>query len=453
MGDDNLTPEQRMDELRITGEVMGKLASDPKLFAEAVEAFRSEDAGRWQAVLERAGLYQHCHVICRFLCSKHCLFICDQLAGPHELMKELDVEEWRQFSVFTARIAADEQLLNGLVAAVDSVDQKAFQEILKKLDALRFAHQLCHWLCRVRCRRVCRVLCPPPPLITAVGLISSGQIPANGLAAGPSFPPGPTPPDSKSPGGVGDHPFGGLANIKGAFNTLGAVEYKVEYTPAGGGPPTAITTGVQDFKLNPGFPPPPLYLYYTRVPTGDWYAIADMGLLGQDYLTDWVTKAIPDGEYDLRLTVRTAALVERHSPVVRVVVDNTRPSGPGPGGTPMMTISQGDQKLPCCGTVKREGGPLTIHIEGEDEHFSQMSVTAYGSCNVAVAIFAKTYDGNLAERGAPAPGMDITWDPWADGAERCCYVVFFRIYDRAILGNAWSIGNNPGETWQSVTIS
>jgi hypothetical protein len=229
------------------------------------------------------------------------------------------------------------------------------------------------------------------------------------------------------------------------------VEYRVQYTPVVGGSPTAITTPVKDYRFNPSFPP--LYTFYTRVPTGDWYAIADMGLLGMDYLTDWATNAIPDGEYDLRLTVRTASLAERPSPPVRVVVDNTGPNGPGVGGRPIMTIRQGARDLDCCETVRRGDGPITIHIEGEDLNFSSLSVTAYGGCDVAVPIFAKTYDGNLADRGAPSPGIDIIWDPWAGGVSECCYVVFFRIYDRAILSNAWSGGNSPGETWRSITIA
>ena len=455
MGEDIRTPEERLDELRLSGEVMGKLAGEREVFAELVDAFRAQDASRFQGVLDRAGLLTYCRIVCRYLCSKHCLYICARLAGPHEGVRELDVEEWRQFAELTQRIAGDENLLRRLVAVVDDEDEQGFKQLIERLDARRFAHQLCHWLCRVRCRLVCEVLCPPPPLITAVGLIPAGQIAPTGFAAGPSFPPGPTPADAKSPGGVGDHPFGRTTNVKGVFNTAGASEYKVEFTPAGGGAPVAVVTPIQDYRFNPAWPGPgqPLFITYTRAPAGEWYLIADMGLLGADYLTDWGTTAIPDGEYDLRLTVRTASLAERHSPPVRVVVDNTRPSGPGAGGIPVMTIHQGDRELGCCEVVKREGGPLTIHIEGEDVNFSALSVTLYGGCDVAVPIFSKTYDGDLTDRGAPSPGIDIPWDPWAANIDRCCYVIFFRIYDRAILGNTWSGGNSPGETWRSITIA
>lgn len=454
MADQFQSPEDRFEELRLSAEAMGKLAGDRRLFAEVVDAFRAQDPSRFQSALDRIGLLQRCRLVCQYLCSKHCVFICRKLAGPEQGSDELDVEEWRQFAELTAKIGADDDLLRVLVDAVDKEDAQAFQGLLDRLDARRFAHQLCHWLCLARCRLVCRILCPPPPLLTQVGLIPTAQVAPSGFAAGPSFPPGPTPPDAKSPGGVGDHPFGGLTNVRGVFNTVGAAEYRVEVSPAGNGGATAITTPVLDYRFNPAWPAPgePLFTYYTRVPTGDWYAIADMGLLGVDYLTDWATTALADGEYDLRLTVRTAALSERFSPSVRVVVDNTRPSGPGPGGVPTMTIRQGDRELGCCESVTRDGGPLTIHIEGEDANFSSLSVTLYGGCDVSAGIFSKTYDGNLADRGAPAPGIDIPWNPWAERVEPCCYVIFFRIYDRAVLRNTWSQGNSPGETWRSITI-
>ncbi|MGJ7441063.1 hypothetical protein [Aquipuribacter sp. MA13-6] len=454
MGTTDDVGRDRFDELRLSGQVMGKLADDPKAFAEAVEAFRAQDAQRFQGVLERLGLLDHCRVVCSYLCSKHCVFVCHKLAGRQEGRAELDVDEWRRFAQLTQRLTEDESLLRRLVEVVDREDEKTFQAVLTELQAVSFAHQLCHWLCGVRCRLVCRVLCPPPPLVTAVGLIPSGQIASTGLAAGPSFPPGPTPADVKSPGGVGDHPYGGTANIKGVFNTTGAVEYKVDVTPVAGGAPFAVTTAVTDYRFNPAWPGPgePLYVYYTRATTADWYSIAAMGLLGTDYLTDWDTRTVADGEYDVRVVVRTGSGAERVSPPVRVVVDNTRPNGPGPGGTPVMTIRQGDRELDCCETVTRDGGPIVVHVEGEDLHYSSLSVTLYGGCSVSSGIYSATYDGDLAERGAPAPGIDIPWDPWAEGVDPCCYVIFFRIRDRAVTSNSWSGGNVVAETWRSITI-
>lgn len=457
--------DERLHELTLSAEVMGKLSQDKKAFAEAVEAYRTEDVERFQKALDRAGIPGYCRLVCQYLCSKHCVLVCRKLVGNLDTSDKLDVEEWRQFAEFTARIAEDTQLLSVFIDAIDKEDSDAFGSLLKRLQAERFGHQLCHWLCQVRCRFVCRRLCPESPLITAVGQIPTGRIAPSGYAAGPSSPPGPTPSDTKSPGGVGDHPYGGTTNIKGVFNTAGATEYKVEFTPVGGASQT-ITTPVSDWKKNPtwsvGDPISTYYLDYTRSPVGDWYAIADMGLAGNDYLTDWQTAAVladgttpkvPDGEYDLRLTVRTATAWERSSSPVRVIVDNNGPKGPGTGGRPIMSIRQGDRELECCETVNKDGGDIVIHIEGEDVNFSSLSVALYGGCDVAVTVFEKTYDGNLSDHGAPAPGIDIPWNPWTAGVEPCCYVVFFRIYDRAITNNTWSGGNAPGVTWRSITIT
>lgn len=447
--------DNRIEELQRSAETMAIVAKDKKGFQELVEAFRIQDAERFQALLDRAGVLQYCPLVCRYLCSKHIVHVCHKLVAGGSDSDKLDPEEWRQFAQLTARIAEEKDTLRRLVDVVDAEDAAGFKELVAKFKAARFAHQLCHWVSMVRCGWICGRMCPPPPLVTQVGLIPSANIASTGYAAGPSVPGGPTPGDSKSPGGVGDHPFGDLTNIKGVFNTPAATEYKVEMTPAAGGAPTAIIGAIHDYRFNPDWwmPGEPPYLFYDRAPIADWYTIAEMGLLGQDYLADWQTAAaVPDGAYDLVLTVRTAALIERVSPPVRVVVDNTGPSGPGAAGEPVMTIRQGDRELSCCETVTRDGGPLTIHVEGEDLNFSSLSLGLYGGCNVSVPIFSKTYDGDLTDRGAPSPGIDIPWDPWALGVETCCYVIFFHLYDRAIIRNVWG-GGHHAQTWRSITIA
>jgi hypothetical protein len=45
----------------------------------------------------------------------------------------------------------------------------------------------------------------------------------------------------------------------------------------------------------------------------------------------------------------------------------------------------------------------------------------------------------------------VTWDPWTDGVEPCCYVVFVRLYDRAIVNNVWN-GGHTFQNWRSITI-
>jgi hypothetical protein len=102
--------------------------------------------------------------------------------------------------------------------------------------------------------------------------------------------------------------------------------------------------------------------------------------------------------------------------------------------------------------VKQGGGPLTITVEATDANFSALDVSLRGGCGVGIGIFSKTYNGNLADTGAPAPGIDIVWDPWAAGVEPCCYVVFVDISDRAIVNNSYA-GRHTNSNWHAITIA
>jgi len=151
--------------------------------------------------------------------------------------------------------------------------------------------------------------------------------------------------------------------------------------------------------------------------------------------------------------VRNAALTEFPSGPVPVRVDNGRPVGPvPPDARPLIEFSQGGEPLGCCSKVTRDKGPIEIHIEGTDENFSRLDVAAYGGCSGSVSIFSKTYNGDLTDQGAPTPGITVSWDPWATEVEPCCYVVFVRIFDRAIVNNSWN-GGHGFENWRSITVT
>jgi hypothetical protein len=442
------THDERLEELQASGQTIAELAEKPELFAEAIEAFRAEDAERFQDVLGRAELLGRCHWICRWFCSKHCVFVCRSLVGDFQAEAVLDVDEWRQFAEFTGRLAKEPETLVKLLDIVGAEDTKEFQRYIKRFKIQRFAHQLCHWLCGVRCRVACKRMCPPLPELIKVGYIPVGHLDADGFAAGPSSPGAFTPPDN--PGaGVGDHPFGGSVHINGLFNVAGATEYKVEVGPSAAGPWTAITTPLTDARFTP------FYTEYPRSATGDWYLIADMDLLseGETYLTDWTTPPLDDDDrYYVRMVVRNASSTEFASGPVAVRVDNEGPQGPvPPNNRPLIEFSQGGEPLGCCSEVTRDRGPIEIHIEGTDDNFSRLDVTAYGGCSGKINIFSKTYNGDRTDLGAPAPGITVTWDPWADDVEPCCYVVFVRLYDRAIVNNVWN-GGHRYQNWRSITI-
>ncbi|MGZ8437853.1 MAG: hypothetical protein ACXWXR_04855 [Candidatus Limnocylindrales bacterium] len=462
--------EERLDELRDTAEAVGKLAEDKEAFARAVEAFRAEDVDAFRDVLGRFDLLERCHLICRWLCSKHCVYVCFKLAGPvRDAPNELPIEEVRRFATVVAEISADRALLERFVDVVAREDAGGFQALVKERKLQPFAHQLCHWLCSVRCRFVCRKFCPPPPLITHVANIPVGQIDAAGYAAGPSQPVGYTPADNK-PGGVGDHPFGGWANIRGVFNVPNAAHYMVEFATNPAGPWTPIKTDLGDACWNGGV------VSYTRgTDAAGWYQIGappppcpppgtvdqhGMGIfsMGNTDLTDWLTPAVPNDLYYLRLTVRTTTLALHHSPIVPVRIDNVAPSQPA---IALELLKPDGSKVPlgCCETVSKEdGNKVIVTITASDPNFSQISVSLIGGCGVSLPLvdtggtaLSKTYNGNLLDTGYPVP-TSFVWDPFAAPApDPCCYLVYVQIWDRAIVNNFWS-GGHGNVNWHSITI-
>jgi hypothetical protein len=468
MADESI--EGRLAELRETADAVGKLAADKDAFGQAVEAFRAQDVDAFRDVLDRFDLLGRCHLICRWLCGKHCVFVCFKLAGPvRDAPDELPVEEVRRFAGVVAEISADEALLARFVDVVDREDAEGFQALVKERKLQAFAHQLCHWLCFTRCRFVCRLLCPPPPLITHVGNIPVGQIDAQGYAAGPSQPVGYTPADNE-PAGVGDHPFGGWANIRGVFNVPDAAHYKVEFATNPAGPWTPIKTDLGDACWNGGV------VGYTRgTDAAGWYQIGGppppcpppgtvdqhgMGFfsMGNTHLTDWLTPAVPNDLFYLRLTVRTTTLALRYSPIVPVRIDNVAPSQPV---ISLELLKPDGTKVPlgCCETVSREdGNKVVVTIQASDPNFSRISVSLIGGCGVSLPIvdtggtaLSKTYNGNILDTGYPAP-TSFEWDPFAAPApDPCCYLIYVQIWDRAIVNNFWS-GGHGNVNWHSITL-
>ncbi|WP_028067848.1 hypothetical protein [Solirubrobacter soli] len=431
--------DERLDEIAEAAQAALTLAEDPKAFLNALDAFRAEDAERFQSELARAGLIQHCRYICRWFCSKHCVFICRKLAGPFEGEPQFDPKEALEFTLAMRVLSADRELVAALVEAADAVDADRFQELLKRAQIdPRYWHQLCHWLCGVKCRRVCRKLCPFRPTITKVGLIPAEQISPAGYGAGPSSPTGLTPGDSYSPGSMGHHPFGGLTHIEGdIFGVANAEAYKVEYAASPAGPWTPMLNPVDDTEY-------PAHLIH-RSPVGDWFLVSDMRQQRTD-LANWSTPA-PDGLYYLKLTVRNTLGVEFESGLVPVLVDNTPPSHFS------FTVTQAGEPLPCCGAkVTEDRGPIKITITGEDANFGGLSIALRGGCNASYPVFSKTYNGNVADTGAPGAGITINYDPWAAKVPACCYVLEASVIDRAIVNNTVYAAHSVSVV-RSITIA
>jgi hypothetical protein len=453
-------------DLRELAQAVAPLAEQPDAFKEAYEAYLAKDAGRFQSVLERVGLIDHCERICYFICKKHCVALCHRFCpeGPAE---PLSVEEMIMFAGALSSLVKDEKAIRQLIDIFEAEDVNAWREWIKQHKMERFCHQLCHFLCDLRCKRVCVDLCPPKPLITRVGSIPISQIAPNGLGNGPSIPPfhvaAPNP-----PAGYGDHPFGASVWLMGVFNMPTATQYLVESSSTGPGGPYSpiLVTSVQGYNWVPF---PPFVIPCTRFPSGGadpgWFNVSEIcdsdggpNTFGEKTLLYWQTSGLPDGIYYLRLRVRDGATTRVSAPQV-VRLDNT-----GPFPLPRPTISLQLQKpdgtrVPLkCGQVKKGDGLIVVTIHAYDPNFSRVAVTARGNSGLSVPVIdtssiplSKTYNGNLADQGYPVP-TEFLWDPWNDpNIVPCCYVVYVEIWDRTILNDHYSGGHyNAG--WEAIEI-
>lgn len=137
----------------------GDLAKDEKYFLAAYEAFRAQDPKAWRAALKRARLEPRCHLVCRWIRSKECFFLCLDLCGiPRPLERAPDP---RALAEAIVRITADESAVKQLVQAVDKRDQAAFLKLADKFKLGPLCHFFCHWVCVVRYRLVCNWICDP----------------------------------------------------------------------------------------------------------------------------------------------------------------------------------------------------------------------------------------------------------------------------------------------------
>lgn len=145
-------------EIGQAAEAVNALALDADLLATAVEAFRAADARSFEAVLERAGVFDRCSLVCDWLCSKECVLVCLELCGapPDDQIPDL-----RDFAKVLDRVTTDNGVLERVVAAVEQRDVKSWAALVRELRIERFCHLLCHWVCFVRCRLRCAVICGP----------------------------------------------------------------------------------------------------------------------------------------------------------------------------------------------------------------------------------------------------------------------------------------------------
>jgi len=452
-----------LEELQAMAAAAEKLARDRGAFEEAYKAFLAGDSARFQAILDEAEVGEECHRICFLFCQKRCVGVCFRLCREGA-GRQVDAKEIREFVDAFSKVARNKRALSRLVELAEKEDTRGWQAELRKHGLLPYCHQVCHFVCRVRCRRICREICARP-LITRVSSIPTSQFDPQGFGNGPSIPPFQVPPPNP-PAGVGDHPVGGSSWLMGIFNMPTATQYKVEVASAPGGPYSPISVPVHGYASVW-----PVYHPVTRFPSGGgdpgWYDVADIPLsdggnspLGEKTLLYWPT--LPDGLYYLRLRVRDGSSELVSSPRA-VLSDNTAPA------TPVIQLQlkkpNGDLEELKCGKVKKGSGLIRVTVQASDPNFSTLSVAAEGNSSLSVPVVAvpdppgvgpavplsKTYNGNLADTGYPAP-TSFLWDPWSDPAiVPCCYIVRIDIRDRTVINNVWS-GGHGNSGWEAIEI-
>ena len=430
---------ERLDEFR---EALSKIVENPELFKEAAEAVKERQADRFQAVLARLELLRYCHWLCRWFCIKTLGFVCRKFCPETRGEAEITIEEMLDFGRATLRMTENKGLFEALLNAFRRQDVERFRSILEEMKMMPFCRQFCRWFVHLDCYRICWLVCPPLPVITHVGNIPTNQIDAEGYADGPSQPPGHTgAPDFAYPYGTGNHPFGGIAQIRGILNVANPEKYKVEYsndkttwTPI----MSTMTQYCGGFLwkiIKPSIPPDP-----------GWYNFAD--LCEPNYLTWWQTPA-GTGKWYLKLTVKNIYGGEFESEIVPVRVDNESPQCELQNLS--ILLEDGSEKEIKCGGIKKGEGKILIRFRATDDNFRRLRLRAVGGCGISVDIVDentgvevnRSYEGNITDTGEP-PWREVVWDPWKNPVVEktpCCYLVVLEVWDRAITNGSFSGGH------------
>lgn len=440
---------EKLDEFR---EALAKLVENPELFEEAAEAVKERQADRFQAVLARLGILRYCHWLCRWFCIKTLGFVCRKFCPELKEDVEISIEEMMAFGRATLQITENKGIFEALLDAFRRQDVERFRSILEEMKMMPFCRQFCRWFVHLDCYRICWLVCPDLPVITHVGNIPTNQIDTEGYADGPSQPPGHTgPPDFNYPSGTGNHPFGGIAQIRGILNIANPDKYKVEYSNDKTTWTPIMSTMIQycgGLTLKVIKPSP--------APDPGWYNYAD--LCDHNYLTWWQTPT-GTGKWYLKLTVRNMSSGEVESEIEPVRVDNERPTCELQNLS--ILLEDKSEKEIKCGGIKKGEGKILIRFKVKDDNFRMLSLRAVGGCGISIPIVDentgkevnRTYEGDITDLGEPkpptiTPWREVVWDPWKNPVIEktpCCYNVVLDVWDRAITSGSFSGGHRNSD--------
>jgi hypothetical protein len=185
-----------LQEVRLAGDVIRKLAADEAAFAAAAEAALALDCEPLRAIIGKVGLIEDCFRICEWLCVWRCLVVCPRFCDfPADVAKVTD-REIQSFGRALGRLAGTGALPRAL-AAVRNQDVEAYAAVVKEFELEPFCVQFCHWLCLRICEWFCICVCPPlfcdltgPTGCTAEEVntdLPAMVVPVTGTAAGGGF--------------------------------------------------------------------------------------------------------------------------------------------------------------------------------------------------------------------------------------------------------------------------
>ncbi len=139
---------------------LARLAQQEGALERLVDALDSGDGDRFGELLERFDLHAYCRLICVLILTVRCELFCLLLSGEKATEKPRPlVAVLSDIAGAAGKLAEDDRVLTGLLAAYQEGRYDEVHAVLEKLQLVRYCRLVCWWLCVVvpflRCTRVC----------------------------------------------------------------------------------------------------------------------------------------------------------------------------------------------------------------------------------------------------------------------------------------------------------
>ncbi|HEX3472709.1 MAG TPA: hypothetical protein VHT28_16120 [Silvibacterium sp.] len=155
-------------QLSLAGKAIAPLVENRDQLQGVIDAAIAQNCEYLQGVI---GVFNDCHLVCRWICSWRSIYVCGPVCRPIEVPKDY-IEEMRAFAQVSGKLTGVQNAYPQLFAAVEARDAKAFSTLVQQYEVEPYCLQLCHWISYEVCNRFCICVCPQPetiPLFTKVG--------------------------------------------------------------------------------------------------------------------------------------------------------------------------------------------------------------------------------------------------------------------------------------------